>query len=127
VNVLKVPPRGPMRCLLLSLTRLLGQLHDILRPTSSRTSFDDVYLVTDLMDTDLGQVPPSHAMLYVWWLTRVLCRQLLASGQLLGESHVQFFVYQILCGLAHIHSASVLHRDIKPGRSVLFKAYLRLF
>lgn len=71
------------------------KLHDILRPTGSRATFDDIYIVTDLMDTDLGQ--------------------LLASGQQLGEAHIQFFIYQVLCGLLHIHSANVLHRDIKPG------------
>lgn len=37
------------------------------------------------------------------------------SGQPLTDAHFQSFVYQILCGLKYIHSANVLHRDLKPG------------
>jgi mitogen-activated protein kinase 7 len=28
---------------------------------------------------------------------------------------IQSFLYQTLCGLKYIHSANVLHRDLKPG------------
>lgn len=31
----------------------------------------------------------------------------------LTENHYQLFIYQILCGLKYIHSAKVIHRDIK--------------
>ena len=37
------------------------------------------------------------------------------SGQPLTDAHFQSFIYQILCGLKYIHSANVLHRDLKPG------------
>lgn len=30
-------------------------------------------------------------------------------------THHQSFMYQTLCGLKYIHSANVLHRDLKPG------------
>ena len=31
------------------------------------------------------------------------------------DAHFQSFLYQTLCGLKYIHSANVLHRDLKPG------------
>ena len=36
------------------------------------------------------------------------------SGQPLTDAHFQSFLYQTLCGLKYIHSANVLHRDLKP-------------
>ncbi|KAJ6788633.1 hypothetical protein PWT90_09443 [Aphanocladium album] len=52
-------------------------------------------LKTELMETDLAAI--------------------IRSGQPLTDSHFQSFIYQILCGLKYIHSANVLHRDLKPG------------
>mgnify|MGYP005846099757 CR=1 FL=1 len=57
--------------------------------------FHDVYMVTDLMETDL------HRIIY--------------SKQKLSMDHVQYFVYQVLRGLKYIHSCNVLHRDLKPS------------
>jgi tRNA A-37 threonylcarbamoyl transferase component Bud32 len=57
--------------------------------------FNDVYIVTDLMETDL------HRIIY--------------SKQKLSMDHVQYFVYQVLRGLKYIHSCNVLHRDLKPS------------
>ena len=57
--------------------------------------FNDVYMVTDLMETDL------HRIIY--------------SKQKLSMDHVQYFVYQVLRGLKYIHSCNVLHRDLKPS------------
>lgn len=42
-----------------------------------------------------------------------LCK--IRSGQPLTDAHFQSFLYQTLCGLKYIHSANVLHRDLKPG------------
>ncbi|KAI0954074.1 hypothetical protein AcV7_007412 [Taiwanofungus camphoratus] len=41
--------------------------------------------------------------------------QIIKSGQALTNEHVQYFVYQILRGMKYIHTASVVHRDLKPG------------
>ncbi len=57
--------------------------------------FNDVYIVTDLMETDL------HRIIY--------------SKQSLSLDHVQYFLYQVLRALKYMHSANVLHRDLKPS------------
>ncbi|KAI5285053.1 Mitogen-activated protein kinase [Ascosphaera aggregata] len=58
-------------------------------------NFNEVYLYEELMECDLAAI--------------------IRSGQPLTDAHFQSFVYQILCGLKYIHSANVLHRDLKPG------------
>ena len=60
----------------------------------SCTSFRDVYLVQEMMDSDLHRVLRSQPLSY---------------------DHAQYFTYQILRGLKVIHAANVLHRDIKPS------------
>lgn len=71
----------------------------ILPPLSrSYNEFKDVYVVTPLMDVDMNVV--------------------LRSRQVLEESHMQYFVYQILRGLKYLHSANVAHRDLKPANLV---------
>jgi serine/threonine protein kinase len=72
---------------------ILG-LKDII-PPPSRNNFNDVYIVTELMDTDLHQI--------------------IASQQQLSMEHVQYFLYQMLRGVKMVHSANVLHRDLKPS------------
>lgn len=37
----------------------------------------------------------------------------------LSDLHVQSMVYQILCGVKYIHSANVIHRDLKPGNILI--------
>lgn len=72
---------------------------DIIPPPSTAEEFEDVYIVQDLMETDL------HRIIY--------------SRQPLTIDHIQYFVYQILRGLKYIHSANVLHRDLKPSNLLL--------
>ncbi|KAI0305810.1 kinase-like domain-containing protein [Multifurca ochricompacta] len=71
--------------------------------------------ITGLIDVDgiaesfneilLGWVQPMEADLH----------QIIKSGQKLTNEHVQYFTYQILRGMKYIHTASVVHRDLKPG------------
>ena len=75
-------------------------LLDVMLPPK-RTGYNDIYIVTDLMETDL------HRVIY--------------SRQELSDDHMQYFIYQILRGIQHMHSANVIHRDIKPSNLLLNK------
>jgi len=68
-------------------------------PPPLRREFTDVYMATELMDTDLHQI--------------------IRSNQGLSEEHCQYFLYQLLRGLKYIHSAHVIHRDLKPSNLLL--------
>eukprot|EP00635_Sarcinochrysidales_sp_CCMP3193_P004755 CAMPEP_0118889788 /NCGR_PEP_ID=MMETSP1166-20130328/545_1 /TAXON_ID=1104430 /ORGANISM="Chrysoreinhardia sp, Strain CCMP3193" /LENGTH=881 /DNA_ID=CAMNT_0006828383 /DNA_START=263 /DNA_END=2908 /DNA_ORIENTATION=+ len=61
--------------------------------------FDDIYIVTELLQTDL------HDVIY--------------ARRPLSRAHVQYFAYQMLRGLAYMHAKTVVHRDIKPGNILL--------
>ena len=39
--------------------------------------------------------------------------RIIYSKQPLTIDHIQYFLYQLLRGLKYIHSANVLHRDLK--------------
>lgn len=75
------------------------ELLDVMMPTGEDGRVNDVYLVYELMDTDLHQI--------------------IRSDQALLEEHCQYFTYQILRGLKYVHSANVLHRDLKPSNILL--------
>lgn len=78
---------------------LIWILDSFVGPTTK--DFKDVYIVTDLMDTDLSRI--------------------IESPQPLSDSHVKFFIYQLLRGLKYLHTAGILHRDLKP-QNCLVKA-----
>ena len=71
----------------------------MLPPKEEDHSFNDVYVMYELMDTDLHQI--------------------IRSDQPLTDDHCQYFIYQLLRGLKYIHSGDVLHRDLKPSNLLL--------
>ncbi|XP_047341399.1 mitogen-activated protein kinase homolog MMK2-like [Impatiens glandulifera] len=73
-------------------------IKDIIRPPE-RENFNDVYIVYELMDTDLQHI--------------------IHSNQSLSDDHCRYFLYQILRGLKYVHSAHVLHRDLKPSNLLI--------
>lgn len=70
---------------------------DIIRPRSFE-AFNEVYLIQELMETDLHRV---------------------IRTQELSDDHCQYFIYQTVRGLKALHSAEVLHRDLKPSNLLL--------
>lgn len=63
------------------------------------------------MEADLHAIVSSD----LFYHTSVSHPVQIRSGQPLSDAHYQSFIYQTLCGLHYIHTAGVLHRDLKPG------------
>ncbi|CAN6577824.1 unnamed protein product [Malus baccata var. baccata] len=77
--------------------------HIMLPP--SRREFRDIYVVFELMESDLHQV--------------------IKANDDLTPEHYQFFLYQLLRGLKYTHTANVFHRDLKP-KNILANADCKL-
>lgn len=69
---------------------------------SNLEQFDDLYIIFPAYDHDINMIFSD-------------------PGQPLGEIHVRWFLYQLLCGLKYIQSAGILHRDIKSGNILINK------
>lgn len=82
----------------------LVEIKHIMLPPSRR-EFRDIYVIFELMESDLHQV-------------------IKANADLTPEHH-QFFLYQLLRGMKYIHTANVFHRDVKP-KNILANADCKL-
>ncbi|XP_006812432.1 uncharacterized protein LOC102803083 [Saccoglossus kowalevskii] len=82
------------------LYEILGTHGDIidLYTVPNINEFRIVYLVQELLDTDLHKV---------------------IQSQTLSSEHIRLFMYQLLRALKYIHSANVLHRDLKPSNLLI--------
>ncbi|CCW61755.1 unnamed protein product, partial [Phytomonas sp. EM1] len=74
-------------------------IKDIFRPTDP-TNFNDLYIVTELMEVDLKTV-------------------LKNSKQQLTLLQCQYIILELLFALQYIHSANILHRDVKPANVLI--------
>ncbi|KAG7571433.1 hypothetical protein FFLO_00616 [Filobasidium floriforme] len=70
---------------------------DICKPKSF-DEFKEVYVVQELLETDLHRV---------------------IRTQDLSDDHCQYFVYQTCRALKALHSAEIVHRDLKPSNLLL--------
>ena len=74
------------------------KLYDVMEPPCIE-GFEDLYIVTELMSTDLQKI--------------------LYSKTHLTEEQMRYLLYQLLAGMNYINSASVLHRDLKPSNLLI--------
>ncbi|CAG8538306.1 3599_t:CDS:10 [Diversispora eburnea] len=71
--------------------------------------------ITSLLDMDITNVQDFNEIYLFQELMEADLHQIIRSEQPLTDAHFQYFIYQICRGLKYIHSANVLHRDLKPG------------
>lgn len=74
------------------------------REPTNHTNFTDLFVVTEYMDGgDLSR----------------LCNNSLPDWKALSENQVKDIAFKILSGLRTMHSAKVLHRDLRPKNILL--------
>uniref|UniRef100_A0A250YI26 Stress-activated protein kinase JNK n=1 Tax=Castor canadensis TaxID=51338 RepID=A0A250YI26_CASCN len=75
---------------------IIGLLN-VFTPQKSLEEFQDVYIVMELMDANLCQVIQME----------------------LDHERMSYLLYQMLCGIKHLHSAGIIHRPLKPSNIVV--------
>lgn len=66
-----------------------------------REANDELYIVMELMDSDLHRI--------------------IQSKQQLTDGHFKHFFFQLMCGVKYLHDNKIIHRDLKPGNLLVGK------
>ncbi|CAN0042395.1 unnamed protein product, partial [Phaeothamnion confervicola] len=66
-----------------------------------RERSDELYIVMELLDSDLHRI--------------------IQSPQALSDAHHRYFMYQLLRGVKFLHDNRIIHRDLKPGNLLVTK------
>ena len=79
------------------LMRYLGVHENIitLKNLSMKDANDELYIVMELLDSDLHRI--------------------IQSSQSLSDAHNRYFMHQLVKGVNYLHKHNVIHRDLKPG------------
>jgi len=88
--------------------RTITKIYDVIIPDSDIHRCSGVFLIIELMDTDLEKYMSKKALMQ------------------LDDEGVVSMIYQVLCGLAFLHSAGVMHRDLKPSNILLSRTSIKL-
>uniref|UniRef100_A0A9J7YSP7 Stress-activated protein kinase JNK n=1 Tax=Cyprinus carpio carpio TaxID=630221 RepID=A0A9J7YSP7_CYPCA len=69
----------------------------VIKKKKKRLRSESLYLVMELMDANLCQVIQME----------------------LDHERLSYLLYQMLCGIKHLHAAGIIHRDLKPSNIVV--------
>uniref|UniRef100_A0A8D3BSF2 Stress-activated protein kinase JNK n=1 Tax=Scophthalmus maximus TaxID=52904 RepID=A0A8D3BSF2_SCOMX len=89
--------RNSDKCVCVCLSLQIIGLLNVFTPQKTLEEFQDVYLVMELMDANLCQVIQME----------------------LDHERLSYLLYQMLCGIKHLHAAGIIHRDLKPSNIVV--------
>ncbi|KNC30786.1 Stress-activated protein kinase JNK [Lucilia cuprina] len=77
--------------------RNIIRLLDAFTTDKTLEKFQDIYLVTELIDMNFSSV--------------------IHMG--LDHDRLSYLIYQLLCGIKYLHTAGIIHRDLKPSNIVV--------